>query len=86
MGVWAWVQIDDRIWKVVSDYEKGSLSVFDEDGKKIFERRGLTRKALAIIEDNFLNVVAIKISGDKSAENYGMEMEKAIPEYNPMYV
>jgi hypothetical protein len=86
MGVWAWVQLDDRIWKVVSDNIRGILTVYDENGVKIFERTGLSKKALEIIEANFLNVVATKISGEKSGEDYIMEMEKTLPEYNPMYI
>ena len=58
MKTWKWIQPNNRIWKVVSDPIRGSIIVYDENGKEILKRQGLTKKALKMIERNFLNIVA----------------------------
>ncbi|UCE72984.1 MAG: hypothetical protein JSV56_08065 [Methanomassiliicoccales archaeon] len=66
MGVWVWLQPGNKIWKVISDYEKGTIIVYNEKGEILLEKRGLTREIISIIESNFLDVVATPLSGDKS--------------------
>ncbi|VVB88136.1 Uncharacterised protein [uncultured archaeon] len=83
MGIWAWVQPVDRIWKVVSDYEKGKICVFNEKDSLIYEQKGLAREAVLLIEKNFLEVVATNLSETKS--NIRQDTKKSIPEYNPMF-
>jgi hypothetical protein len=67
MGIWAWVQPDKRIWKVVSDHEDGSIRVYDEDGTLILEKEGLSEEALTTVEDNFLDVSATNLDKDKES-------------------
>ena len=54
MTIWAWVQPVDRVWKVVSDTEKGTLSVYNEKSELILENKGLSKEQLSLIEKNFL--------------------------------
>ena len=75
MSTWNWQQPGDRIWKVISDYKKGIISVFDENGKLILKQIGLTEEAIKMIEKNFLSVVAP--SGDNVLRR---------PNNDPMYV
>jgi len=56
MGIWAWVQPVDRIWKVISDDEKGSLYVYNEKSELVMERKGMSKEELSFIEDNFLQL------------------------------
>ncbi len=84
MGMWAWVQPVDRIWKVVTDAEKGILCVFNEKSELIQESKGLTREEVYFIEQNFLGVVATRLSGDKTAPSV-MDIAKPEPEFNYMY-
>ncbi len=58
MRIWKWIQPNDRVWKVVSDYEKGTIYVFDEKGRLMLKHKGLTKKTIKMIEKNFLDVVA----------------------------
>ena len=60
MKTWNWIQPGNRIWKVISDYEIGIISVFDEKGKLIMKHKGLTKEAMKMIEKSFLNIVAPK--------------------------
>ena len=83
MGIWAWVQPVDRIWKVVTDAEKGMLCVYDEKSQLIQERKGLTREEVCFIEQNFLGIVATCLSGDNPPKV--VEIPKPEPEFNCMY-
>ena len=59
--VWYWKQSKGNKLKVISNRAKGTLKVFNEKGKLIFERKDLTEKQLKIVEENFLAVVTNKI-------------------------
>jgi hypothetical protein len=58
MGTWNWTHPGIGIWKVISDHDKGTITIFDEDGKLIMEKKGLNKDAIEIIEKNFLELVA----------------------------
>ena len=85
MGIWAWVQPVDRIWKVVSDEEKGELLVYDEKSNLIMERKGLSKEELAFIELNFLEIVATCLSGNKPKQPEVMDTKKPANDFNYMY-
>lgn len=61
MSLWAWVQPENRIWKVVTDFDKGMIKIFNEKGILISEKNNLENDAIYLIEENFLKVVAIKL-------------------------
>jgi len=83
LGIWAWVQPVDRIWKVVSDYEQGKICVFNEKNNLIYEQKGLAKEAVLLIEKNFLGIVATNLSETKS--NTEQNTKKSTPDYNPMF-
>ena len=86
MNVWAWVQPDNKIWKIVSDYEQGYICVYDENENLIFERRGLPKDIIVYIESNLFEGMAINISG-KNKEGEVCKDHEAPPAFdNPMYV
>ena len=60
MKTWNWIQPGNRVWKVISDYDLGIITVFDENGKLILKRKGLPKDAIKMVEQNFLNIVAPK--------------------------
>jgi hypothetical protein len=84
MGVWAWLRPGDRVWKVVSDYEKGTIQVFDEKGNLIMEKKGLTKEAMTIVEKNFLDVTATNLE-DSAQRTDGDDTGKKSSDENPMY-
>lgn len=88
MTVWAWLQPADRIWKVVSDPEKGTLEVYNERNDLVMKQKGLRKEAVVLIEENFLGIVATKLTGDNKEDNKWNEKNtnKKISDYNPMYV
>ena len=86
MNVWAWVQPNNKIWKIVSDYEQGFICVYDDKENLIFERRGLPKDIITYIESNLLEGLAINISGKNKEENICKERETPVAFDNPMYV
>ncbi len=75
MEVWNWTQPVDRIWKVISDVDRGTIMVYNEKNELVLEKKGLSREAVALIENNFFKYVADNL-GNKKSE----------PLDNPMYV
>jgi len=57
MGTWKWIQPGNRIWKVISDLRRGTIKVFDEKGNLLLKKTGLNKKAIEMIEKNFLDIV-----------------------------
>ena len=85
MGIWVWLQPGNKIWKVISNYEKGTIIVYNEKGEILLEKRGLTREIITIIETNFLNVVATPLSGKKDESDLHDVAKPTISLDNPMY-
>jgi len=69
MGTWNWVQPGDKTYKVISNYKKGTICVYDECGKLIMEKTGLTKGAIKIIEKNFLDIVVNNEKNKHMKEN-----------------
>ena len=85
MGIWAWIQPVDRIWKVVSDNEKGTLCVYNEKSELVLEHKGLSKEEISFIEVKFLQIVATSLSGNTACHFKAIELSKPIPERNYMY-
>ena len=85
MGIWAWIQPVDRIWKVISDTEKGTLHVYNEKSELILEQKGMSKEEVSFIENNFLQIVATNLTSEKMAPPKIIEAEKPVREYNYMY-
>ena len=85
MGIWAWVQPVVRIWKVVTDAEKGMLCVYNEKSELIQEDKGLTREEVNFIEQNFLGIVATCLTSEETAPPPVVDIAKPEQEFNYMY-
>lgn len=85
MGIWAWIQPVDRIWKVVSDNEKGTICVYNEKSELILEQKGMTGEEVSFIENNFLQIVATSLSDNSESPANSIEVPKPVPERNYMY-
>lgn len=88
MSIYAWLQPVDRIWKVVTDSEKGTMKTYNEKDELILDQEGMTKEEVSFVENNFLQIVATRLtSGDM---NIGTDGNIVFPvpdknEYNPMY-
>lgn len=85
MAIWAWIQPVDRIWKVVTDLENGTVKVFDEKNDLMMEENGLSKEAVSLIENEFLDVIATRLMNNN--QKHGNDTgNKKVSDYNPMYV
>ena len=72
MGTWNWKQPSGKTYKVISDYKKGTILVYDERGNLLMAKRNLSKKAIKLVEENFLGIVT-------------KEDNKKYHDSNPMY-
>ena len=86
MSIWIWLQPGNKTWKVISDYEKGIIRVYNEKGEIILEKRGLSRAVISIVEANFLSMVATKLSDIESGSDIASTSKDSMYLDNPMYV
>ncbi len=68
-NIWAWLQSNNRVYKVVSNPNNGTIEVYDEKGNLVMKRENLSKKAVEIIEKNFLEVSAKKLNDTPSDES-----------------
>ena len=73
MGTWNWKQPSGKTYTVISDYEKGTILVYDEKRNLLMAKRNLSRKAIKLVEESFLGIVT-------------KEDNKRFENSNPMYV
>jgi hypothetical protein len=85
MSIWIWPQPGNKAWKVISDYEKGIIRVYNEKGEIILEKRGLSRAVISIVEANFLSMVATKLSDHESDTDISSTSKPMLYLDNPMY-
>jgi len=85
MVIWAWMQPADRVWKVVSDSEKGTILVYNEKSDLILEKKGLSKEAVSLIEKHFLEVVATRLTGNRPVSSDVVCVKKPSSEYDYMY-
>jgi hypothetical protein len=74
MPSWNWKQPSGKTLRVISDYEKGTIHVYDENDKLVLEKKNLSKDVIKMVESNFLNIVAAN------------DNQKKLDDDNPMYV
>lgn len=90
MAMWLWIQPVDRVWKVVTDSDKGMIKIYNEKDVLISEKKDLENGAICLIEETFLKRVATKlVSGDgkimQSTDSGKVAVVVKKNEYNYMY-
>ena len=71
---WNWKQANGTVLKVVSNPKKGTITVFNDRGQIVLEKKNLSPEQVKIIEQHFLNLVTRKKQ---------MSTKKA-PDFDPM--
>ncbi len=85
MAIWAWMQPVDKIWKVVSDVEKGTIHVYNEKSDLIMEKKGLSMESVSLIEKYFLEIVATRMTAARPGNAVAMNLKKPAADFNYMY-
>jgi len=65
--IWVWLQAKGKILKVISDPERGTIEVRNEEGETLIRKTDLSRRQVELIETNFLNAIAKKLNGKNEA-------------------
>ena len=59
--IWAWLMPSGKIYKVVTNPEKGTIRVYNPEGELVKRDESLSNAAVSLIEKNFLEVVATMV-------------------------
>jgi antitoxin component YwqK of YwqJK toxin-antitoxin module len=67
--IWIWMQ-NNRILKAISNQETGTLTIYDEQGKILLKRTGLTKQQIKKIEINLSNSRIKRLDDHKEPFTY----------------
>lgn len=74
--IWTWLRSKGKIFKVISNPDKGIIEVLNEKGETLIRKTNLSRRQVEIVEKKFLHLVAKK----SNANTHGNSEET----YDPM--
>lgn len=77
--IWAWLQTKGKIFKVISNPERGTIEVLNENGETLIRKTNLSRRQVELVEKNFLRLVAKKLN-----ENNEPPFRKPKDPFDPM--
>jgi hypothetical protein len=61
--IWAWLQTKGKIFKVISDPERGTIEVINEKGEILIRKTNLSKRQVETVEKNFLYHIAKRLNG-----------------------
>ena len=61
--IWTWMQAKGKVFKVISNANKGTIEVLNESGETVIRKTNLSRKQVEMVEKNFKNFVSKKLNG-----------------------
>jgi hypothetical protein len=64
--IWAWLQTKGKIFKVISDPERGTIEVINEKGEILIRKTNLSKRQVETVEKNFLHLIAKRLNGSDS--------------------
>jgi hypothetical protein len=70
--IWAWLQTKGKIFKVISDPERGIIEVINEKGEILIRKTNLSKRQVETVEKNVLHLFAKRLNGREpsvSSEN-----------------
>lgn len=60
--IWTWLQTKGKIFKVISDPERGIIEVINEKGEIVIQKTNLSKRQVETVEKNFLSHVAKRLN------------------------
>ncbi len=60
--IWTWMQAKGKVFKVISNANKGTIEVLNESGETVIRKTNLSRKQVEMVEKNFKNFVSKKLN------------------------
>jgi len=61
--IWTWLQTKGKIFKVISDPERGIIEVLNERGEILIRKTNLSKRQVETVEKNFLHHIAKRLNG-----------------------
>lgn len=61
-NIWTWLKAKGKIFKVVSNPDRGTIKVYNEKGKLLMKKSNLSKKQVGLVEDSFLNFIVDKLN------------------------
>jgi hypothetical protein len=61
--IWVLLQTKGKVFKVISDPEKGIIEVINEKGEILIRKTNLSKRQVETVEKNFLHHIAKKMNG-----------------------
>ena len=59
--IWTWLQAKGKVFKVISNVNKGTIEVIDENGETLIRKTNLSRKQVEMVEKNFKDFISKKL-------------------------
>jgi len=84
--IWAWLMPSGKIYKVVTNPEKGTIRVYNPEGELVKRDEGLSNAAVSLIEKNFLEVVATKVKEEGAVTVKEREAGNELTDEIGMYI
>jgi len=72
----SWSELKNNILKIVSNPKKGTIKIYNKNGKILFKQTNLTRDEIKNLEENIFSFITKKIS---DAKNKQKQREKFDP-------
>jgi hypothetical protein len=76
--IWVWLQTKGKVFKVISDPEKGIIEVINEKGEILIRKTNLSKRQVETVEKNFLFQIA-KRSNDRGQTQTGEKRDAFDP-------
>ena len=67
--IWTWLRTKGKIFKVISNPDRGTIEVLNENGETLIRKTNLSRRQVELVEKNFLNFVAKKLNGNNETQS-----------------
>jgi len=77
--IWAWLQSKGKVFKVISDPEKGIIEVINEKGEILIRKTNLSKRQVEMVEKNFLHHIAKKMSERRATSSNDTNRESFDP-------
>lgn len=61
--IWAWLQTKGKLFKVISDPERGIIEVINEKGEILIRKTNLSKRQVETVEKHFLHHIAKRLNG-----------------------
>lgn len=67
--IWVWLRTNGKIYKIISDLERGIIEVINVKGEILIRKTNLSKRQVETLEKNFLKHNAKRLNGRETVRN-----------------